>query len=181
MKCPNCNETNHEPNAVYCHNCGAYLLKRADPQPPVTPPLQPPIYSHSTNDGAVLKWLVGIVIAIAAILLFVHLYPESSKDANSTEISTPKVSEIYPNELSGNYMARKIYGDDKLNATVKVYREGNGYAINVYSSNITRKHFFSYNPSTGEIVSEELGNGKAIIKELTNETKITFEGWELIK
>lgn len=181
MKCPNCNESNHEPSAVYCHNCGAYLLKRTEPQPPVTPPLQPSVDTPSTNGGSVLKWLVGIAIAIVAILLFVHLYPESSKEPNSIEISSPKVSEVYPSELSGNYMARKIYGDDKLNATVKVYKEGSGYAMNVYSSNITRKHFFSYNPSTGEIVSEELGNGKAIIKELTKETKITFEGWELIK
>ena len=27
MKCPNCNETDHEPTAKYCHVCGALLVR----------------------------------------------------------------------------------------------------------------------------------------------------------
>lgn len=186
MKCPNCNESNHEPNAVYCHNCGAYLLKKSTPKndndhPQPSPTPQPNVNTHSTVGGDVWKWLVGVVIAIVAIFFFMRLNSESPKESNPTEVSPTKVIEVYPNDLSGNYLARKIYGDDNINATVKVYRDGGNYAMNVYSSSITRKIVFSYNPSTGEIMSEELGKGKAMVKELTNETKITFEGWELVK
>jgi len=87
----------------------------------------------------------------------------------------------YPQELEGNYMVRKMNGNDDMNATIKVYYEGEGYAMNVYSSMTTRKYTFSYNPSTGEIDSEVLGKGRARIKEYTNETEITFEGWEIVK
>ena len=87
----------------------------------------------------------------------------------------------FPSNLSGNYIVRKLNGDNNSNASVKINQEGSGYAMNVYSSNITRKYTFTYNPSTGEILSDELGSGRARIKRNTNETEITFAGWELIK
>ena len=95
--------------------------------------------------------------------------------------SVEQVTTDYPKELSGNYFARKIDGMTNANATIKIYREGDGYGLNVYSSNITRKYTFTYNSSTGEIISNELGSGKARVKELTNETEIVFTGWELLK
>ena len=87
----------------------------------------------------------------------------------------------FPQDLSGNYIARRINGRNDISAAVKVYNEGNRYAMNVYSPNITRKYTFFYDPSNGVVVSNELGMGKAIIKEYTYETEITFEGWELLK
>lgn len=35
MKCPNCNETDHEPTAKYCHVCGVLLEKEQSKEPPV--------------------------------------------------------------------------------------------------------------------------------------------------
>ena len=136
------------------------------------------------DGGNSTRWLMVAMVAVIAVLLFIVVRNTISNDNSSTdEPATETIVEQteFPNNLSGNYIVRKMKGNSSSNASVKVYQEGSGYAMNVYSSTITRKYTFTYNPSTGEILSDELGSGKARIKGITNETEITFAGWELLK
>lgn len=129
-------------------------------------------------------YIKNIAIATLTILLCVLLGALClNKSSPTRDMSIERISRwvSFPQDLSGNYIARRINGRNDINATVKVYNEGNRYAMNVYSPNITRKYTFFYDPSNGVVVSNELGMGKAIIKEYTYETEITFEGWELLK
>jgi predicted small secreted protein len=137
-----------------------------------------PSIKHGTGKA---KYFIGLAVIIAAIALVLMINNMSTKESVENELPHEREMKVYPQELSGNYFARKIDGVANANATIKIYREGDGYGMNVYSSNITKKYIFIYNPSTGEIISDELGSGKARIKELTNETEITFTGWELLK
>ena len=136
------------------------------------------------NSGDSTRWLIIVLVSVIAVLLFLVIKNTISKENLSTdELATEtRVEQTeFPNNLSGNYIVRKMKGNNNSNASVKVYQEGSGYAMNVYSSSITKKYIFTYNPSTGEILSEELGSGKARIKGITNEIEITFTGWELLK
>ncbi len=188
MKCPNCNETNHEEGAKFCHVCGC-PLNDSTKQESLIPDKE--IEIGNSNVGTVEppiklnislgKYLIGLATIIAAIALGLMINSISTKESNANELSQKQVMTDYPQELSGNYFARKIDGETNAKAVIKIYRESEGYSLNVYSSTITRKYTFTYNPSTGEIVSDELGRGSARIKELTNETEITFTGWELLK
>ncbi len=190
MKCPNpdCNEMNHEEGALFCHVCGWPLNdftkqeivipdKENETGDPDVGIVEPPI-KQGVSMG---KYLIVLAAIIAAIALGLMINSISTKESNNKELPQKQVVTDYPKELSGNYFARKIDGVANANATIKIYREGDGYGLNIYSSTITRKYTFTYNPSTGEIVSDELGSGKARTKELTNETEITFTGWELLK
>lgn len=108
---------------------------------------------------------------------------------SSKETPLPKETAIerkadmgsYPQDITGNYFVRMMNGQNDVNATIKISKEGCEYAMKVYSSYITKKYAFSYDPLNGEIASGELGMGKVRVKELTNEIEITFEGWELVK
>lgn len=134
--------------------------------------------------GNRLKWFLAAALAIIVILLVVVTRNTINNVDSKQEVIVPETvieHTDFPSNLSGNYIVRKLNGDNNSNASVKVYQEGRGYAMNVYSSNITRKYTFTYNPSTGEIASEELGSGRARIKGITNEIEITFAGWELLK
>lgn len=190
MRCPNpdCNEMNHEEGAQFCHVCG-WPLNDSTKEEIVIPDkenengkpdvgiVEQPI-KQGVNMG---KYLIGLAAIIFAIALGLMINSISTKESNDKELQRKQVTTDYPKELSGNYFARKIDGMTNANATIKIYREGDGYGLNVYSSNITRKYTFTYNSSTGEIISNELGSGKARVKELTNETEIVFTGWELLK
>ena len=139
---------------------------------------------HGEGGSGLLKWLLVCALAIIVILLFLMSKNTTSNVDSKQEVIVPETvveHTDFPSNLSGNYIARKLNGDNNSNASVKVYQEGRGYAMNVYSSNITRKYTFTYNPSTGEILSDELGSGRARIKGITNETEITFAEWELLK
>jgi len=245
INCPNCNATDHEEGAIFCHICGT-KLRETDVVPIKIDELHrlrtgnarlevilqngfAPGGCHLVNDadykalndstnrlntilrqgyapdGKVLiskteydelkkrshqrgvysaKWLSVVAVAVIAVLLFIVIRNTISNDNSSTERFIEETRVDYSEKtknLSGNYIVRKMNGDNNSNASVKIYQEGNGYAMNVYSSNITRKYTFTYNSSTGEITSEELGSGRARIKGITNEIEITFEGWELLK
>lgn len=245
MKCPNCNATNHEESAKFCHLCGTQLRESDILQINKDEYYQlchsnvrlkdllqngfAPKGSHLISDteykvlndsknsldnilrqgyapnGKVLigkieydalnkrshggggnstRWLIVALAAVIAVLLFVVLRNTILQDNSSTKdpVAETRIEHTnFPTNLTGNYFVRKLSGNNNSNASVKVYQEGSGYAMNVYSSNITRKYTFTYNPSTGEILSSELGSGRARIKEITNETEITFAGWELLK
>jgi len=138
----------------------------------------------SKDGGNSTRWLIIASVAFIAVLLFLVIKntisnEHSSTDEPATEIIVEQTE--FPNNLSGNYIVRIMKGNSNSNASVKVYQEGSGYAMNVYSSTITKKYTFTYNPSTGVILSDELGSGKARIKGITNEIEITFAGWELLK
>lgn len=185
MKCSNCNETTHDPDAVFCHNCGWPLTKDA---PTITNGVPPGFSTYGPTPPAqvkakvISKWLLIVLVGIVAVVAIYLLYNNVSlKSPVGTVFTQEHSAASFPQELSGNYMARQMNGLVDTNAAVKVYREGNGYAMNVYSSNITRKYTFTYNPSTGDITSAELGTGKVRIKDITNEIEITFTGWELLK
>lgn len=142
------------------------------------------IRNRNAGNGQLKNWIIGILCATIVVLLTILLFSGSSNESDTIGEKTLEESSIqasFPQDLSGSYIVRKMNGRDDINATVKIYHEGSGYALNVYSSNITRKYTFSYNPSNGEITSEELGVGKARIKKITNEIEISFEGWELLK
>ena len=131
------------------------------------------------------KWFIGIIIIILLVLMYMLISSILSKEKTSSmkettiERTVDKVS--YPQDITGKYFVRMMKGREDVNATIKIYNEGSEYAMNVYSSNITKKYIFSYDSSTGEILSRELGTGTVRIKELTNEIEITFEGWKLVK
>ena len=246
MTCPNCNSTNHEEGAIFCHICGTQLRdsrvlqigkdeynqlceskKRLEAllQNGYAPNGRQLVNDHEYNvlkdskarlDGilrqgyaptgkviidnteynslknrhhgeggiGLLKWLLASAFAIIVILLFVVTRNTTNNVDSKQELIVPETvvkHTDFPSNLSGNYIVRKLNGDNNSNASVKVYEEGGSYAMNVYSSNITRKYTFTYNPSTGEIASDELGSGRARIKGITNEIEITFAGWELLK
>ena len=136
------------------------------------------------DSGNSTRWLIIASVAVIAVLLFLvirNTIPKDNSSTNGFATETRVEQTEFPNNLSGNYIVRKMKGNNNSNASVKVYQEGSGYAMNVFSSTITQKYTFTYNPSTGEILSDELGSGKARIKGITNETEITFAGWELLK
>lgn len=142
--------------------------------------------SSLVSNNTLKKLVIGICIMAALILLYIllgSLFSKTTSRPNDIIVDTEKIANIetYPQDISGNYFARKMNFRDDVNATIKIYIEGSEYAMNVYSSVITKKYIFSYDPLSGEIISGDLGNGKVRIKELTNEIEITFEGWELIK
>lgn len=126
--------------------------------------------------------IIGLSVAFIAIL-FVFLLGPTIKDLVSPKPSDG--TDIFPQELSGDYMVRKMNGADGIDATIKIYcegeAEGDGYVMKVYSASKTQEYTFTYNPTNGEIKSTELGKGRARIKEITNETEISFTGWEIIK
>ena len=131
-----------------------------------------------------IKWIIGIIIIIFLFLLYLLFRSVSSEETplpkeTTIERTVDKVS--YPQDITGNYFVRMMKGSEDENATIKIYNEGSEYAMNVYSSSITKKYIFSYDSSTGEILSRELGKGTVRIKEITNEIEITFEGWKLVK
>ena len=180
IKCPKCNTTDHETGAKYCHVCGELL-----------PPSAIINTSHKKTLGlsdllrskTFIKWIAGIIIMSSIIALCALLGPKFINKNNSkkTVVERTISTGSYPQDISGNYFVRMMNGRENVNASIKIYNEGGEYAMNVYSSNITKKYTFSYNSSNGEIISQELGRGTVRIKELTNEIEITFEGWELVK
>jgi hypothetical protein len=135
-------------------------------------------------NGSIKKWVIGASILILLILLYMVLNSVFSKGKSLPEQTTVERTvdtTSYPQDITGNFFVRMMNGSENANATIKIYNEGSEYAMNVYSSKITKKYTFSYNPSNGEIYSQELGRGEVRIKELTNEIEITFEGWKLVK
>jgi len=138
----------------------------------------------SVKNGSITKWVIGAIVIILLILLYMLFHYVSSKEKSlpkETTIESTAETVLYPQDITGNYFVRMMNGNENVNATIKIYNEGSEYAMNVYSSSITKKISFSYNPSNGEIISKELGTGEVKIKELTNEIEITFEGWKLVK
>lgn len=133
-------------------------------------------------NGRVAEWfIVGFVIIL--LILFYMLF-EFSKETKTLPKETTverKAEPTYPQDITGNYLVRTMNGSENVNATIKIYKIGSEYAMNVYSSSITKKFTFSYNPSSGVLLSKELGTGGVKIKELTNEIEITFKGWKLVK
>ena len=133
------------------------------------------------------KWLWGIGIALVLILvslLLKTLLSNGRQSSSETTVEDVRYRNEYPSEIKGSYIVRMMNGrqldirDEFI--TAEIYQEGEGYAMNLYSNGITQKYVFSYNPSNGELYSNELGRGQARIIELTNETEITFEGWILV-
>lgn len=59
MKCPHCNETDHEPTAKYCHVCGK-ALNEEPPKPPKSPKF------------GVLKGALVILVAMSVLFGFYH-------------------------------------------------------------------------------------------------------------
>ena len=171
MKCPNCGRTDHEPGAKFCHKCSYPLTGKEHPKPPE---------EEEKNHWRLFVGALAIIVILLLVVTRNTIFNDNSKDDGIVVENEVKHTD-FPSNLSGNYIVRKMNGDNNSNASIKVYQEGSSYAMNVYSSNITRKYTFTYNPLTGEIVSDELGSGKARIKGITNETEITFEGWELLK
>ena len=188
---------------AYCKHCGNPLIlsdgeciychkKPSDPVGEGGP--KEPNYGTANNrqgkgresetNGILKKWGIGAVIVILLILLYMLFNSVFSKEESLPEQTTVERTvdtTSYPQDITGNFFVRMMNGSENVNATIKIYNEGSEYAMNVYSSNITKKYSFSYNPSNGEITSEELGTGKVRIKELTNEIEISFEGWKLVK
>ncbi len=140
---------------------------------------------ESEVSGSIKKWVIGAVILILLLILLYMLFNSifSKEKTLPKETTVERIVNItsYPQDITGNYFVRMMNGSENVNATIKIYNEGSEYAMNIYSSNITKKYSFSYNPSNGEIISEELGTGKVRLKELTNEIEISFEGWKLVK
>ena len=63
MKCPNCNETDHEPSAKFCHVCGAKL----------------PVMSSTTEKKSSKGvWLVALFLLITVSVLEWSLFEEES-------------------------------------------------------------------------------------------------------
>ena len=62
MKCPNCNETDHEPSAKFCHVCGAKL----------------PVISPTTEKSSKGAWIVALFLLITVSLLEWFLFEEES-------------------------------------------------------------------------------------------------------
>ncbi len=135
-------------------------------------------------DGSIKKWVIGAIFIILLILFYMLFNSVFSKEKplpkETTVVGTTETGS-YPQNITGNYFVRMMNGSENVNATIKIYNEGSDYTMNVYSSKITKKYTFSYNPSNGEIHSQELGRGKVRIKTITNEIEITFEGWKLVK
>lgn len=130
------------------------------------------------------KMIIGVIIIVLLILLYMLFSSVFSKKTSlpkETTIERKADMMSYPQDITGNYFVRMMKGRENVNATIKIYNEGSEYAMNVYSSNITKKYTFSYDSSNGVIISQELGRGNVGIKELTNEIEITFEGWKLVK
>ena len=62
MKCPNCNETDHEPSAKFCHVCGAKLA----------------VISPTTEKSSTGAWIVALFLLITVSLLEWFLFEEES-------------------------------------------------------------------------------------------------------
>lgn len=134
--------------------------------------------------GHISKWVIGALVIILLILFYMLFNSVFSKEKplpKETTVERKTETALYPQDITGNYFVRMMNGSENVNATIKIYSEGSEYAMNVYSSRITKKYTFSYDPSNGTIFSKELGTGEIKIKELTNEIEITFEGWKLVK
>lgn len=130
-------------------------------------------------------WIIGIIFAILLILLYILTSSLLSKEKTPPTKETAIEKTVHyvscPQDITGNYFVRMMKGREDINATIKIYKEDSKYAMNIYSSSITKKYAISYDSSTGKIFSQELGSGTVRIKELTNEIEITFEGWKLVK
>ena len=178
MKCPNCNSTDHDPWAKFCHVCGGPLQTESSNNQNSWQLLW-----TNLNNKTVKKWAWCLIVVIILILLCVFLGSLFKKKIylNRTPIENITKKESYPQDISGNYFVRMMDGRNDVNATIKIYTNNSEFIMNVYSASFTKQYSFVYDPSNGEIVSRELGMGKARIKELTNETEITFEGWKLVK
>lgn len=188
---------------AYCKHCGKPLIQsdgkciycHHSPDDPLgeegekKPYLGTANYRHGKKSkpeskDTINKMFIGVIIIVLLILLYMLFRSVFSK-----KTSLPKETTIerkadlmsYPQDITGNYFVRMMKGREDVNATIKIYNEGSEYAMNVYSSNITKKYTFSYDSSNGVIISQELGRGNVSIKELTNEIEITFEGWKLVK
>ena len=188
---------------AYCKHCGNPLILsngeciycHKNPSDPVGEGGEKkPKYGTANNrqdkrrepgeNGSITKWVIGAIVIILLILLYMLFHSVSSKEKplpKETTIERTAETVSYPQDLTGNYFVRMMNGSENVNATIKIYNEGSDYAMNVYSSRITKKYSFSYNPSNGEIISQELGRGEVRIKKITNEIEITFEGWKLVK
>ena len=143
-----------------------------------------PNRSCITCNKTIKKWFWGIIVLTSLFLLCILFHSIITKRPSLSDdipIERKIYAESYPQDITGNYFVRMMKGREDVNATIKIYNEGGEYAMNVYSSNITKKYTFSYDSSTGEIISQDLGKGTIRIKELTNEIEITFEGWKLVK
>ena len=179
MKCPNCNSTDHDPRAKFCHVCGVPLPTGSVNHQNIWRRIQPDL-----NNISIIKLVGCLVVVILITLLYVFGGEYSKKKTqiiNRMPIENVAKKEIYPQDISGYYFVRMMEGREDVNATIKIYANNNEFFMNVYSACITKQYSFSYDPSNGEIASNELGMGKARIKELTNEIEITFEGWKLVK
>ena len=136
------------------------------------------------RDNPWKKWALRVGAALLAFLVCALLYKIFTRDSSSNFPPPSEYAvneETVPRDISGVYFPREMNGSDQTNASVEILYKDSQYEMNVYTTNITRRYTFSYNISNGEIYSEQLGTGKARIKNLTNEIEITFEGWILVK
>lgn len=123
-------------------------------------------------------WLVGVVF-IGCLGWYSLSGNLTSSGFSDKVVEERKLS--LPDDLTGNYMVKELNGKDGNNSIAKILQEEGQYSMSVYSSSITRKYFFAYNPETGILSSEELGNGKVEYVGKINQIKISFEGWILVK
>ena len=60
MICPNCNATDHEPGAKFCHKCGMPLINKEEPPKP----------KEDDDDNDFVKGVLGVIHLIGAVLIF---------------------------------------------------------------------------------------------------------------
>lgn len=125
-----------------------------------------------------ILWLVGVVF-FGCLGWFYLSSNLTSSGLSDKALVDEKLS--LPDDLAGYYMVKERDGKDGKGVAAKILQEEGQYSMSVYSSSITRKYFFAYNPETGILSSEELGNGKVEYVGKIDQIKISFEGWILVK
>lgn len=125
-----------------------------------------------------ILWLVGVVF-VGCLGCFFLSSNFTSSGLSDKALVEEKLS--LPDDLAGYYMVKERDGKDGKGVAAKILQEDGQYSMSVYSSSITRKYFFAYNPETGILSSEELGNGRVEYVGKINQIKISFEGWILVK
>lgn len=159
---------------------------------------------HETNR---IHWLVFAIIMLITYFLYIRYHDDSSStqkinaedteavqinvlssysdartnsDASASTLDGISKQPVHPIDLCGLYSPRMMNGNTNVRATVKIEKNDRIYLMRVFSSAFTRQFTFTYNSSTGEIKSDELGKGMARIKKTINQTEIIFEGWKLV-
>ena len=131
-----------------------------------------------------IGYLVGC-FCIIALLLYYGSGANTSASLIENPIAIENSQQVNSSFLSleGTYYVREKKGE-KTNGLTAVLKSDNqkDYTMTVYSDAPTEIFYFTYDTGTGEITSEELGNGNVTIKKSINQIKIKFEkGWTIVR